>query len=98
MNKLPENTVQLIKSGQVITSIWSVIKELVENSIDAGATNIEVRLINYGLDFIEVKDNGFGVAPNDIHMMVQGTYVLDLYKEEPFLLIKFFDKTEIFSI
>ena len=92
MNKLPENTVQLIKSGQVITSIWSVIKELVENSIDAGATNIEVRLINYGLDCIEVKDNGSGVAPNDIHMMVQGMYVSDLYKQELFYL--FFVKTK----
>ena len=72
MNKLPANTVQLIKSGQVITSVWSVIKELVENSIDANATNIEVRLLNYGLDLIEVKDNGTGVDPKDIPLMVQG--------------------------
>ena len=71
MEKLPENTVKLIKSGQVVSSIWSVIKELVENSIDAGATNVEVRLINFGLDCIEVKDNGLGVAANEIPQMVE---------------------------
>ena len=74
MNRLPENTVKLIKGGQVVTSVSNVIKELVENSIDAGATNIEVKLVNYGLDLIEVKDNGYGVSPNELELMVAGHY------------------------
>ncbi len=45
MKKLPQTTIQLISSSQVITSVSSAVKELVENSIDAGATSIEVRLV-----------------------------------------------------
>ncbi len=66
LSPLPANTVTLLRSGQVITCVSSVVKELVENSIDAGANNIEVRLEDYGLDLIEVKDNGSGVAKDNI--------------------------------
>ena len=62
MKQLNKDTVRLITSGQVVTSVSNVVKELIENSIDAGATNIDVRLINFGLDLLEVKDNGSGVA------------------------------------
>lgn len=41
------------------------MKELVENSLDADASSIEVRFKNYGLDAIEVQDNGNGIAPQD---------------------------------
>ena len=41
---LPQNTMSLLKSNQVVTSVWSAVKELVENSLDAGAKNIEVLL------------------------------------------------------
>ncbi|PHH71655.1 hypothetical protein CDD82_6385 [Ophiocordyceps australis] len=51
-----------IQSGQVIVDLCSVVKELVENSIDAGATTIDVRVKNQGLDLIEVQDNGSGIA------------------------------------
>ena len=39
---LPQDTVSLLKSTQVVTSVWSAVKELIENSLDAGAKNIEV--------------------------------------------------------
>ncbi|GAW10922.1 hypothetical protein ANO14919_002600 [Xylariales sp. No.14919] len=55
-------TIHQIQSGQVIVDLCSVVKELVENSIDAGATNIEVRFKNQGLDAIEVQDNGSGIS------------------------------------
>ncbi|CAN9365445.1 unnamed protein product [Alternaria alternata] len=58
-------SVHQIQSGQVIVGLDSVCKELVENSIDAGATSIEVRFKNHGLDAIEVQDNGSGIAPDD---------------------------------
>ncbi|GAP93267.1 putative DNA mismatch repair protein [Rosellinia necatrix] len=57
-------TIHQIQSGQVIVDLCSVVKELVENGIDAGASNIEVRFKNQGLDAIEVQDNGSGI-PKD---------------------------------
>ena len=74
MNCLNEQTVKLIKSGQVVTSPSSAIKELIENALDAGATSIDIKLANYGLDLLEVRDNGSGVAPEDIPMMVKGHF------------------------
>ncbi|USP75413.1 hypothetical protein yc1106_02687 [Curvularia clavata] len=62
---IDSRSVHQIQSGQVIVDLQSVCKELVENSIDAGATAIEVRFKNYGLDAIEVQDNGSGISPDD---------------------------------
>ena len=45
MNRLPQNTVRLITSTQVVTGVSSIVKELVENSIDAQATSIEIKLV-----------------------------------------------------
>ena len=62
---IEQTSVHQIQSGQVIVDLNSVVKELVENSLDAGATSIEVRFRNHGLDAIEVVDNGSGIAPDD---------------------------------
>lgn len=59
------HSVHQIQSGQVIVDLNSVVKELVENSLDARATSIEVRFKNQGLDCIEVQDNGKGISPDD---------------------------------
>ncbi|KAF2658154.1 DNA mismatch repair protein MutL [Lophiostoma macrostomum CBS 122681] len=58
-------SVHQIQSGQVIIDLCSVAKELVENALDAGATSVEVRFKNNGLDSIEVQDNGSGISPED---------------------------------
>ena len=58
-------SVHHIQSGQVIVDLCSVVKELVENSLDAGATVVEVRFKNNGLDSIEVQDNGSGIDPTN---------------------------------
>ncbi|KAF8196979.1 DNA mismatch repair protein [Pholiota molesta] len=54
-----------ITSGQVVVDLQTAVKELVENSLDGGATNIEVRFKNYGLSTIEVIDNGCGISEED---------------------------------
>ncbi|KAL1768338.1 mismatch repair endonuclease PMS2 [Sigmodon hispidus] len=54
-------SVHQICSGQVVLSLSTAVKELVENSVDAGATSIDVRLKDYGVELIEVSDNGCGV-------------------------------------
>ncbi|KAJ4423029.1 ATP-binding mismatch repair protein [Gnomoniopsis sp. IMI 355080] len=59
------SSVHQIQSGQVIVDLCSVAKELVENGLDAGATSIEVRFKNQGLDSIEVQDNGSGISPDN---------------------------------
>ncbi|XP_060116729.1 mismatch repair endonuclease PMS2 isoform X2 [Heteronotia binoei] len=58
---LDRKSVHQICAGQVVLSLSTAVKELVENSIDAGATSIEVKLKEYGADLIEVSDNGCGV-------------------------------------
>ncbi|XP_064614519.1 PMS1 protein homolog 1-like [Liolophura sinensis] len=61
LQALPTTTVRLLGSSQVITSVSSAVKELIENALDAGATSVEVKLEDYGLEKIEVRDNGCGI-------------------------------------
>ncbi|RGP68314.1 DNA mismatch repair pms2 [Fusarium longipes] len=65
IKQIDGRTVHQIQSGQVIVDLCSVVKELVENSVDAGATSIDVRFKNQGLDLIEVADNGSGISPDN---------------------------------
>ncbi|KAF9530775.1 histidine kinase-like ATPase [Crepidotus variabilis] len=58
-------TINNITAGQVVIDLQTAVKELLENSIDAGATNIEVRFKQYGLSGLEVLDNGSGIAPEN---------------------------------
>ncbi|XP_038645085.1 PMS1 protein homolog 1 isoform X2 [Scyliorhinus canicula] len=69
MQQLPPDTVRLLSSSQTITSVVNVVKELVENSLDGNATNIEVKLENSGFDRIEVRDNGDGIKAADTPVM-----------------------------
>ncbi|XP_034642380.1 PMS1 protein homolog 1 [Trachemys scripta elegans] len=74
MKQLPAETVRLLSSSQVITSVVSVVKELIENSLDANATSIDIKLENYGFDKIEVRDNGDGIKAADVPVMAVKHY------------------------
>ncbi|NXS60302.1 PMS2 endonuclease, partial [Brachypteracias leptosomus] len=58
---IDRKSVHRICSGQVVLNLSTAVKELVENSLDAGATNIDIKLKDYGAELIEVSDNGGGV-------------------------------------
>ena len=65
---LDDLTIDKIAAGEVIERPASVVKELVENSIDAGATNINIEIKNGGISYIRITDNGKGIMPDDMEM------------------------------
>lgn len=65
---LDENTSNKIAAGEVVEKPASVVKELVENSIDAGATSISIDIKNGGISYIKVTDNGCGMDEDDVEI------------------------------
>ena len=65
---LDELTINKIAAGEVIERPASVIKEMVENSIDAGATNITIEIKNGGISYIRITDNGKGMEKDDLEI------------------------------
>ncbi|RCW51630.1 DNA mismatch repair endonuclease MutL [Halanaerobium sp. ST460_2HS_T2] len=66
IKQLPQNVANQISAGEVIERPASIVKELIENSIDAGAENIEIKIEDGGRELIKVKDDGHGIQVDDI--------------------------------
>ncbi|KAG9156968.1 hypothetical protein Leryth_009018 [Lithospermum erythrorhizon] len=69
IRRINKGVVHRICSGQVILDLSSAVKELVENSLDGGATSIEIALRDYGQDSFQVIDNGSGISPNNFKVL-----------------------------
>jgi len=82
IKKLDDNIIKLISAGEVIESPCSVVKELVENSIDSGATSVVVEIKNGGKSYIRVTDNGCGIDEE---------YVIEAFKKHTTSKISSFD-------
>src|SRR5699024_11971835 len=66
INILPKEVYSLIAAGEVVERPMSVVKEMLENSIDAGAKHITVEIKNGGTTYIRITDDGSGIAREDV--------------------------------
>lgn len=71
IHKLPDYLINRLKAGEVVQRPSSILKELVENSLDAGATQIEIALRDGGKSFLSVQDNGSGIELADMDLVLE---------------------------
>uniref|UniRef100_A0AC34Q681 Uncharacterized protein n=1 Tax=Panagrolaimus sp. JU765 TaxID=591449 RepID=A0AC34Q681_9BILA len=70
-DSLPNDVISILTAAQIVTTLDSACRELLDNAIDAGATSIEIKLKEKGSELIEVVDNGKGIAEADFSMVAQ---------------------------
>ena len=84
---LDELTINKIAAGEVVNRPSSIVKELIENSIDAKATSITIEIKNGGIKYIKIVDNGMGFASDDIELAFERHATSKIRKEEDLLKI-----------
>ena len=66
INILDKDTIDKIAAGEVVERPASIVKELLENSIDAGSSSVTIEIKNGGIDLIRITDNGCGIASSEV--------------------------------
>ena len=80
IKKLPSNLINQIAAGEVVDDPVSIVKELLENSIDAKSTNIEIILSKGGKKGIIINDNGVGIQKKEIKSAFERFATSKIYK------------------
>src|SRR6056297_1985688 len=88
IKKLDDSLISKIAAGEVVENPASVVKELLENSIDSGATSITVEIEKAGKKLIRVSDNGSGIAGSELHLAFERHATSKLYRENDLFEIK----------
>ncbi|MBS8122428.1 DNA mismatch repair endonuclease MutL [Candidatus Vampirococcus lugosii] len=90
IKKLAPYIINKLKAGEVVERPSSVVKELIENSLDAGANDIILEISNGGKSFIKVEDNGFGISQEDLELSIQSYATSKIKSDEDLLDISSF--------
>lgn len=85
---LDEATINKIAAGEVVDRPSSIVKELVENSIDANANKITIEIKNGGISYIKITDNGTGFAADDVSIAFERHATSKIRREEDLLKVK----------
>ena len=85
---LPNHISTKIAAGEIVDRPSSVVKELIENSIDAEANQIIIKLLNGGLDTINITDNGIGIPKNQVKTSLMRFATSKISTESDLLNIK----------
>lgn len=88
IKRLDEALIRRIAAGEVVERPASVAKELVENSLDAGASSIDVEIRGGGIDYIRVADDGCGMTPEEMRLAVERHTTSKISREEDLLEIR----------
>ncbi|MCK9466855.1 MAG: DNA mismatch repair endonuclease MutL [Candidatus Absconditabacterales bacterium] len=87
INKLADYVINRLKAGEVVNRPSNVLKELVENSIDAGATKLEINIVDGGKNLISVQDNGDGIQLSDMDLLLERYATSKIKTDEDLLSI-----------
>jgi len=87
IQRLPQYLINKLKAGEIIERPASVVKELIENSVDAGATSILLEIRDGGNTLIKVEDNGSGILAQDIDLAIDRYATSKIIDEQDLLNI-----------
>jgi len=88
IKKLEDATVRIIGASQVLTDPAAVVKELVDNALNAHATSVAVEIYSNTLDGIQVRDNGHRIAPEDRILVARGNCARKLVGIEDLVVVE----------